>query len=198
MFRRGGARISDVHVYINQAHRIIFVSFIKDRKMVGAKIMIGDFLTSYSFSRCIRFMSDILKAAGYILHQETMTADTDFSVHRLPKEFHDSKLKHKGLPVKLIDLACQPNARTITIKYYVTDPEGKETPDKKNLIEWDKYEIAHIPTMIDFEFLASVVRQLFLLQENYVEIVNEPRFNPYSFPDHFVFEYTRSKKLANV
>jgi len=192
MVRRGGATISDVHVHINQAHRIIFVSFIKNRKMIGAKVMIGDFLTRYSFERCAIFIAHILGSAGYVLVQETITPDTHFLINRLPKEFHDSKLKHKGLPIKLIDLACRPNARAITIKYYVTDPEGKETPDKKILIEWDKYEITQIPTMIDFEFLASTVRQLFLFQENYVEVLNEPKFNR-SFPDHFVFEYNRKK-----
>lgn len=198
MFRRGGQIITDVRLHVSYNHRIIFVSFFRGDKVVGVKEMIGDFLTRHSFAMCGVFMSEILEAAGYVKYRSIKTADSptdNFFMYRLPPEYHERFLRQHGLPIKVIDIACHSNARTITITYYVNDPEAKDSQDKKMLIEWDEHKIAQVPTLIDFEFLASTVRRFFLLQENYVEIVNEPKFNR-SFPDHFVFEYRRKKSAT--
>lgn len=199
MFERGGQKIDEVHLCYRHAHRLIFLSFYHGDKLVGREEMIGNFLTRHSFLICALTISRVLEDAGYIKYHAVKIADDNtpnLFMYRLAGTSRDRQLRHKGLPLKRIELACPSHRRTIALTYYVNDPEAKETADPKMLIELEKWEYAQIPTDIDFEFMAGILRRLFLTQENYLEIIKEPRFNQ-SFPDYFVFEFVKSKKSAN-
>ena len=193
MLKRGGRKVTDIRLHCSFEHRIIFIAFFGGEKIIGEKEMIGDFLTRESFFRCFVALGKILMLCGYTDYKKIKLYESpinNFFVYRLPEDATNRYLRIKELPIKRITLECPQAARLIKIGYYSRDPEQV---DQDFLIEVGEEKIENIPTLIDYEFLASAIHQLLMLLHGYKETEPRCRFNP-SFPDYYAFEYQRFRK----
>ncbi len=192
MFSHAGKRATDITIHSDNFNRIIFVSFLDNKLPLGTKEMIGNFLTEFAMTACIKAAESIITAAGYEMAREIRLNGSrinNFFIYRLPKDFRPRHLRRDGTFVTRIIIACHYRARKIVVTYLGRDAAF---PDPRLLFELGEDEIENIPTLIDFEFLIYALRRFFALQENYIEIINTHRLDG-MFNDYFVFEYAKPR-----